>query len=55
MVVSGGEHTYYENIKHFLKKIVILNQKKNVDEDYLMCSWKESSTKFSQNVRSSKT
>ena len=27
MVVSGGGHTYYEKIKHFLKKTVISNQK----------------------------
>ena len=27
MVASGGEHTYYEKIRHFLKKTVISNQK----------------------------
>ena len=27
MVASGGEHTYYEKIRYFLKKTVISNQK----------------------------
>ena len=27
MVASGGEHTYYEKMRYFLKKTVISNQK----------------------------
>ena len=54
MVASGGENTYYEKIRYFLKKNSDFKSKTNVDKDYIMCVWKESSTKFAQNVRSSK-